>query len=124
MQLQHINIRAPMALLEQEKAFFCETLGLHEGPRPQFSGRGYWLYSGDDAIVHLSEGTTQLDDPTQGYLDHIAFEMSDLPAVIQTLRDKDVEYTTSYLPDADMTQIFVTAPSNTRIELNFIGEKI
>jgi hypothetical protein len=30
----------------------------------------------------------------------------------------------AYLDDRDMTQVFFRAPSNTRIEVNFIGEKV
>ncbi len=55
MKLHHINIKAPRELLQQERDFFCVVLGLHEGIRPDFSIRVYWLYAGDKAIVHLSE---------------------------------------------------------------------
>ena len=43
MKLHHVNIKAPKELLEREKDFFCEVLGLQEGNRPDFSSSGYWL---------------------------------------------------------------------------------
>lgn len=44
MQLEHINIKAPQALLEEVRDFYCTVPGLREGFRPHFSGKGHWLY--------------------------------------------------------------------------------
>jgi len=54
MQIDHINIKAPPALLEEVRDFYCEVLGLQEGARPEFASKGYWLYSAAGPIVHLS----------------------------------------------------------------------
>ena len=55
MQLDHINIRAPGELLEEVKDFYCGLFGLEDGFRPDFGQGGYWLYSEDRPVVHLSE---------------------------------------------------------------------
>jgi len=124
MKLHHINIRAPMELLEQEKNFFCEVLGLREGGRPDFSGKGYWLYAGEEAIVHLSESEAHFRNEKQGFFDHVAFQTTNLDKMIQTLEEREIDYSTVYLPEMNMTQIFFKAPSNTGIEVNFENETI
>jgi len=124
MNLDHINIKAPRELLEREKLFLCEMLDLEEGPRPGFGSFGYWLYAGGDAIVHLSECADSLEDDGQGYFDHVAFRSSDLPKLLERLAGRDIDYKMAYLEDRNMTQVFFRAPSNTRIEVNFIGEKV
>jgi len=43
--LNHINLRAPDALLATLRDFYCEVVGLREGPRPAFGSRGWWLYA-------------------------------------------------------------------------------
>lgn len=124
MNLHHINITAPRELLEQEKIFFCEILGLQEGNRPNFSSKGYWLYADNKAVVHLTESETIFDSNKQGYIDHVAVQTSNLKMFIQTLNDREINYTTVYLPEIELTQVFVNAPSNTGIEINFKNEKI
>ncbi len=123
MKIHHINISAPSELLEQEKQFFCKTLGLHEGFRPAFSRNGYWLYSDDQAIVHLTESNVHFKNERQGFFDHVAFQSTGLQRLIQTLEDTGIRYSTDYLPEIDMAQVFFKSPSNTGIEVNFINEK-
>ena len=124
MKLDHVNIRAPRELLEREKRFFCEVLGLSEGPRPGFSSFGYWLYADDDAVVHLSASEDRLEDDGQGYFDHVAFRSSGLQDLIRALEHAEIRHEVTFLEDRNMTQVFFRAPSNTRIEVNFIGEKV
>ena len=111
-------------MLEAEKRFFCEILELREGPRPGFGSFGYWLYADDEALVHLSERGDSVEDDGQGYFDHVAFRSRGLPRLLETLENRGIDYKTAYLEDRDMTQVFLRAPSNTRIEVNFIGEKV
>jgi catechol 2,3-dioxygenase-like lactoylglutathione lyase family enzyme len=124
MQIHHINIKGPPEMLEQEKRFFCEVLGLSEGMRPNLSSKGYWLYSGDQAIVHLSESKVHLKNEQQGFFDHVAFQSSGLKKLVQVLENMKIKYSTGYVAEQDMTQVFFKAPSDTGIEVNFINEKI
>ncbi len=124
MQIHHINISAPSELLEQEKQFFCKVLDLHEGFRPKFSRNGYWLYSDSKAIVHLTESDIHFKNERQGFFDHVAFQSTGLQRLVQNLEAMGIKYSTGYLPEIDMTQIFFETPSNTGIEVNFINEKI
>ena len=51
----HYNLRAPRELLEQLRSFYCDVVGLRVGPRPSFASFGYWLYAGEQDILHLTE---------------------------------------------------------------------
>ena len=117
MNLHHINIQAPALLMEQEKRFFCEVLGLREGDRPDFSSPGYWLYSGDQAIVHLSLSEQHFSNERQGYFDHVAFHTSNLQDLLQRLETAGIEYSSNHLSQLGMTQIFLKSPSATGIEV-------
>lgn len=124
MQLHHINIKAPTELLDEEKDFFCAVLGLSDGERPAFNSAGYWLYAGDQPIVHLSVSQNHFQTEGQGYFDHVAFQSSDLPALLRRLADADIAYRDSFVEACNMTQIFFNSPTGTGIEVNFVGERI
>ena len=118
MNLHHINIKAPAALLEAEKQFFCDLLGLHEGHRPDFTSPGYWLYCGDQAIVHLSLSAQHFSNEHQGHFDHVAFQTTDLGDLLQRLDNAGIEYSSNRVTQLGMTQVFLKSPSATGIEVN------
>ena len=39
--------------LEETRKFYCDLLGFEEGPRPNFRFPGYWLYVGNQPILHV-----------------------------------------------------------------------
>jgi len=122
MHIDHINIKAPEALLEQVRRFYCEVLGLRKGFRPAFSTAGYWLYAGEQPLVHLSVGPESSGAGCSGHLDHIAFQASGLRDVLQRLERLGVEYRSSYIDELDLTQLFLKDPAGTGLEVNFKGE--
>lgn len=122
MQLDHINISAPIDLLQQVRDFYCAVLGLREGPRPNFSRRGFWLYAGDRPLVHLTESGVRFQSGSQGHLDHVAFRSGNLAGLVERLESSGVSYTKSHLPDSGMTQIFFTDPAGVRVEVNAVDE--
>jgi len=124
MQLHHINIRAPAKLLADEKDFFRDILGLTEGPRPAFTSPGYWLYSADQPIVHLSQGERLIDGGRESYFDHVAFQTTGLPSFLQRLESAGLEYSASYIDATATTQIFVYSPTGTKIEISFVDETL
>ena len=78
----------------------------------------------DKAIVHLTESDVHFKNEKQGFFDHVAFQSTNLKRFIQTLEEMKIEYSSAYLPEMKMTQVFLKAPSNTGIEVNFDNEKI
>jgi catechol 2,3-dioxygenase-like lactoylglutathione lyase family enzyme len=119
--LDHYNIRAPSPLLEALRDFYAATLGLRVGPRPRFRTHGYWLYAGEQAVLHLSG--TRADEvrevgvtPT---FDHVAFRCDDDAAMRATLDAAGIPYAVEDAPERLQRQIFFRDPAGNGIELNF-----
>jgi catechol 2,3-dioxygenase-like lactoylglutathione lyase family enzyme len=119
MNLDHINIAAPMDLLEKVRDFYCDVLGLEVGDRPAFSGRGFWLYSGERALVHLSEATSRQPPKKSGYLDHVAFRARDAERVESLLRSRGIDYRRTSVPGQAVVQLFLNDPAGIKLEINF-----
>jgi len=117
--LQHINIRCADA--EQSRAFYVDILGLAVGPRPPFASSGYWLYLGDQPVVHLVQKPAgePVHGPGTGDLDHIAFAGHDLVAFRATLDRAGVAFHERLAAGEQMIQVFVHDPEGIKLELNF-----
>ena len=124
MKLDHINIKANKHLLETVKDFYCKILDMEEGFRPSVSIGGYWLYSEDKAILHLMESEESLQANPNSHLDHIAFKSSGLKAMIDKLSSNNIDHHSNYLPEFDMTQLFIYDPVGNQLEINFENEKL
>lgn len=124
MKFDHINIGAPMPLLEQVRDFYCAVFDLESGFRPAFTRRGFWLYKGDQALIHLVESSQHNAAEKQGYFDHIAFRLSGLDGFIERLEAGNITYRRSYISESDLTQLFFKDPAGTGIEANFAGERL
>ncbi|HOY21875.1 MAG TPA: hypothetical protein PK002_01915 [Cellvibrio sp.] len=122
MHIEHINISAPMDLLTQVRDFYCNIFGLSEGFRPKSTIGGFWLYSGERALIHLAESSEHYHNEKQGYLDHIAFQTTGLESVISKLNAAKIEFTRDYFPEINMTQLFFKDPAGTGVEVNFLDE--
>lgn len=119
--LNHVNLRAPRALLDELKKFYCDVVGLHEGFRPAFSGFGYWLYAQESALIHLYEAGADEDRKTHVVTtaDHFAFNCSHLAEVEETLLRHGVIYQKDVVPLTDQVQLFIQDPAGNKVELNF-----
>lgn len=122
MRIDHINIKAPAELIEEVKDFYCAVLDLEPGFRPSFSSPGYWLYAAEKPLVHLSVSAETAAPDTGSYLDHVAFQTSGLDAVLEKLASLNISARRNYIPELEMTQIFIQDPAGTGIEINFPGE--
>ena len=122
MRIDHINIAAPMDLLVKVRDFYCGALQLEVGPRPDFGIPGYWLYGDGKPILHLIESDNHFRAEKPHYLDHVAFEMSDLPAYTQRLDQLGVEYSVRHIPDFNISQVFCHDPCGNGVEANFAND--
>jgi catechol 2,3-dioxygenase-like lactoylglutathione lyase family enzyme len=122
MHLDHVNIKAEPGLLEKVRDFYCSVLGLETGPRPAFRERGYWLYSEDQAIIHLSEHTRERDLSADSAFDHFALRVPDLAPVIQRLQEAGVEYHQSLVPGTNLRQVFFRDPAGAKVEVQCSAE--
>jgi glyoxylase I family protein len=117
----HINLRAPRALLDELRRFYIEVIGLQQGPRPAFRSYGYWLYAQGRDIVHLTEARPAelRATHTATTFDHIAFTCTNLPAVEARLHRHGINYTVDHVPMTRQRQLFLSDPAGNGIELNF-----
>ena len=122
MHIDHVNISAPMDLLEKVRDFYCEIFDLTSEFRPGFSTRGFWLYAQDKAIIHLAESQEHHRHEKQGYFDHFALQTTDLGNVLEKLNRTGIKYRTSHVADIGLTQVFFKDPSGTGVEVNSFNE--
>ena len=124
MHIDHINISAPIELLITVKDFYCDILGFTDGPRPKSTIQGFWLYSGEHALLHLAESTEHYKNDKQGYLDHVAFQTTGLKHIVGKLNEKYIPFSHYYFSEVNKTQIFFKDPAGTGIEINFLNESL
>ncbi len=73
MRLDHVTLRT--ADLDVTRTFLQDLLGLAVGYRPNFGFPGYWLYHGDEPIVHLIPGDATSSGRIGEMIDHVAFRL-------------------------------------------------
>lgn len=115
---QHINLRT--ADVEATRDFYVRILGFRAGDRPPFASVGYWLYLGNDPLVHLVQRPP--DDTARsgsGAIDHIAFRGIDPDATRRLLRDASIPFRETRVPRDGTIQIFIHDPDGIQIELHF-----
>jgi catechol 2,3-dioxygenase-like lactoylglutathione lyase family enzyme len=108
--------------LDRTKSFYMGLLGLTEGPRPNFSFPGAWLYCGEQAVLHIIAGRPLPSDP-HGVLDHMAFSAKDLQGTARILKGHGIEYELRKLDRPNVWQLFCYDPSGARVELDFDGSE-
>ena len=124
--INHFNITAPAELLLKVRDFYVEVLGLKVGERPGFRRHGFWLYAGEEPLVHLTvddqeEARAEVES-AQGFLDHIAFTCRGLPGLLERLKRLDIPYRMSEVSSLGQVQVFVRDPARVGVELNFVDE--
>ena len=116
--------------LSLTKTFYCEVLGLEDGPRPDFDFPGYWFYLSGKPVIHVgtNEFSGGLDrtnhdrEDDTGTIDHVAFRCKGFSGFIARFQEYDQRFKIHEIPDFDLKQIFVKDPNGVTIELNFFGE--
>ena len=66
--LDHYNVSTRK--LTETVRFYEDALGFANGPRPQFSFPGAWLYSAGHAVLHLNDISQTGPAPTPGFRRH------------------------------------------------------
>lgn len=122
MQFEHINISAPLALLEKVKDFYIQVLSLEQGFRPNFSDAGFWLYYGKQPIIHLSQSEGAQGGNHTGFIDHLAFRLTGINTFTCKLSDLNIEYHIKPVPQLNMQQVFLYDPAGIKLEINFVNE--
>ena len=122
----HVNIRCSEADLPAIEQFYGDVLGLKKGYRPDFMGKGIWLYDGDEPIVHVGARFPQgsfIKDKHSGSMDHIAFKASGAAEFRKRLKKLGVEFEEQNITNAGY-QVFLYDPVGTKLEFNFLKEQV
>lgn len=118
LRIHHFSIAAPASTLEQLVAFYGRILALEPGYRPDFGIPGYWLYAGEEPIIHLIEDNGR-QATGRGYFDHVALRCTDLEATVSRLNEHGIEFRRVEIAEMNQVQLFLTDPAGTSVELNF-----
>lgn len=113
-QLAHICIHTTD--LEKTAAFYCDGLGMERHFDFERAGEwfGYYLRVGANTFIEVFQG----DSGKPGNINHVALEVSDLDAVIETLKANGAEVTAKKLGADNSWQAWTTDPNGVRIELH------
>ncbi len=119
--LHHYNLRASRPTLDALRDFYVDIVGLQSGYRPPFASFGYWLYAGEQAVLHLSEAAPQeMRRPNAvNTFDHVAFACTGFASFEARLRELNLSYTSDQVPSNGQRQIFFADPAGNGVELNF-----
>ena len=115
--LQHVNIRT--GDVERSRDFYVRIVGLRVGDRPPIASVGYWLYLGDQPVIHLVQAPAAGAATGTGAIDHIAFHSTDLAGTRDLLVSEGLPFREAVVPRDNSVQLFVHDPDGIRIELNF-----
>lgn len=115
--LDHATLRT--ADLEGTRAFFEAVLDLKPGYRPAFPFPGYWLYAGDDPVVHLIPGAGGPVGRQGETIDHVGFRLSGYEEHRRKLDALDIAYSTMALPELGERRLFIHTPTGILVELVF-----
>jgi len=118
--LDHVNVRC--SDLNATRQFFETVVGLTVGDRPDFPFPGYWLYSGDKAVVHLVHQDLSGLPGGKGTVDHFAFRAGDYATQKDAISKAGLPSREVGVPGMPLKQIFVEGPDEVVVELQFVTE--
>lgn len=113
--IDHVNIDTDD--LDATVAFYEGLLGLRSAPKP--SGMpGVWLYSGDQAVVHVMM-VDKIADGHPANFNHVAFQAEGLDSMLERLEAAGVEFTAVPRPKIGVTLVSCFDPNGVPVELVF-----
>lgn len=117
----HYNLRADRAMLDELRDFYRDVVGLTVGDRPPFRSFGYWLYSGDKAVLHLSlaDDGEQRSRTAANTFAHAAFNCTGRAEYEAKLERLGIPYRTAHVPLLNLTQLFFRDSAGNGVELQF-----
>lgn len=130
---------------ERTRDWWVDTLGFRSGDHPDFGFPVYWLYIGDQDVVHIGKRnhsehqnaylTAPEPSDTQsngnsgeaehtGRIDHLCFNCDGIEEFIERLERNNVDFSERQANSQAFHQVFFWEPINAiKIELNFPAEE-
>lgn len=120
--------------------WFVQNLGFREGYHPEFGFPVYWLYIGEQDVIHIGRArhsehqNTYLKTPSDlenvaydgagalgsGRIDHICLNCEGIEEFIERLTRNGVEFNERKAHNSNLYQLFMREPINgIKVELNF-----
>jgi len=122
--------------IEATRDWYVHVLGLRDGPHPDFKFLVCWLYAGDTAVIHVTEGGANVSENRKRYLgqqsdalhgsgavDHVAFHCTGLKEMLAHLKRESVPFRQRQVDDQGLFQLFLTDPNGVKIELNYANSE-
>lgn len=124
--------------------WFCHNLGFVSGYHPEFGFPVYWLYIGNQDVVHIGKAKhsdhqdTYLSTPSDeanfdysgagaqgsGRIDHVCFNCEGIEEFIERLTKNGVVFNERKAHNSDLYQLFMREPINgIKVELNFAASE-
>lgn len=125
---------------EGTRDWFCNNLGFRNGYHPEFGFPVYWLYIGEQDVIHIGKARfsehqdTYLKTPSDqqgvdyaavgapgsGRIDHICLNCEGIEEFMERLTKNGVEFSERKAHNSDLYQLFMREPINgIKVELNF-----
>ena len=122
--IDHYNLRSDENMIEVLKDFYINIVGLKLGHRPPFKSKGYWLYTNDKDVLHLSTSKDNIKNLTNvnSTLDHVSFSASNKKTFMEALKNNNIIYKERYIPEINIEQLFFKDPAGNGIELIFLDK--
>ncbi len=128
--LQHFLVQSED--IEKTKDWYVDVLGMRVGPVPDFKIPVYWLYVGDQDVLHIAQGGKNVpaarlayagqestDTYGSGVIDHVAFRATGLLDMIARFQKLGVAFKERQVDAQGLYQLFLHDPNGVKIELNF-----
>lgn len=122
-KLDHVNVRTTQ--LDVMVNWYCDVLGMTNGPRPDFPFSGAWIYAGDNAVVHLIgvEDDAGAGSESELKLEHFALSAKGLSAFVQRLEARGEKYRRGGIAQLNLVQINVSDPDGNHIHVDFAADE-
>ena len=129
-KLDHILIQTED--IDATADWYETVLGMQRGRTPDFKFPVVWMYIGDQDVVHITQGGSNVSANRKAYLgqqstdtygsgavDHIAFRAVGLTQTIDHLKARGIDFKQRQVDDQGLYQLFMLDPNGVKIELNF-----
>lgn len=118
--------------VEATANWYEHVLGMHRGPTPDFRFHVVWMYIGDDALVHITDGGKNVSENRKAYLgqqstdthgtgvlDHVAFHATGLKDMMDRLKQQNIQFDQRQVDSQGLFQLFLFDPNGIKVELNY-----
>lgn len=116
--IDHVNVETDD--VDRSAKFYRDIIGLKEGPRPDFDRPGYWMYAGEQPVVHIiktAADNKMLTGSKDASISHFSLQIKDFDDARKHLDSMGIDYKTNEVAGTEIKQFFLEDPEGVLIEL-------